>query len=350
MPHELLLAAPRSLELVSYDEGPLAPDELRAEALVSGISHGTELALYRGVSPFAGKRFDTGLRLFVEDERASYPMRLGYEWVGRVVETGAETAEPVAGELVHLALPHRETHTLRLEDRRHPALTRLPGGLDPERGTLLSSAAIALQAIHDARVKAGDAVAVFGLGAFGLLAVQLARLSGAGWIAAVDPSEGRRALAQRFGADAMVDPSAADAGRALKTATDGGVDVAIEFSGRYSALHDALRGARLAATVVAAGFYVGGAGDDLRLGEEWHHNRLTLVSSMSGWGAPHRDAGWDRPRLRATALELLADGRLESDALVTHRFPFTQAGDAYDLIDRSADATVRTLLQYRVPG
>src|SRR5215208_7562786 len=320
MPNELLLIEPRSIAVHPYGEKPLAASEVRAEAIVSGLSHGTELALFRGVSPFDGKRFDTDLRVFVDDTaRAAYPMGLGYEWVGAVTETGAEVQAPRVGDLVHLALPHRETHTFSVDDDRKP-LTPLPADLDPERGALLSSATIALQAIHDARVKVGDTVAVFGLGAFGLLAVQLARLSGVGWIAGVDPIAGRRELALRLGADVVFDPSAADAGREVKLAAgQGGVDTAIEFSGRYSALHDALRSARLAGTVVAAGFYVGGASGELRLGEEWHHNRLTLVSSMSGWGAPHRDAGWDRPRLRATVLELLAGGSLEVDALVTHR-------------------------------
>jgi len=105
-------------------------------------------------------------------------------------------------------------------------------------------------------------------------------------------------------------------------------------------------GAGVAGTVVAAGFYTGGAGDELRLGEEWHHNRLTLVSSMSGWGAPHRDPGWDRPRLRATVLDLLASGRLDVDGLVTHRIPFARAAEAYDLIDRSPASTLRVLLEY----
>jgi threonine dehydrogenase-like Zn-dependent dehydrogenase len=348
MPYELLLSEPRSIAVRPYDEESLAPNEVRAEAIVSGISHGTELALYRGVSPFDGKRFDPDLRLFVEDtESGAYPMRLGYEWVGTVSETGAEVRAPRVGDLVHLALPHRGTHTLAVDDDRNP-LTPLPADLDPERGALLSSATIALQAIHDARVKAGDTVAVFGLGAFGLLAVQLARLSGVGWLAGVDPIADRRELALRLGADVVLDPSAADAGRQIKLAAGrGGVDTAIEFSGRYSALHDALRSARLAGTVVAAGFYTGGAGDELRLGEEWHHNRLTLVGSMSGWGAPHRDAGWDCPRLRATVLELLAGGGLEVDALVTHRIPFAQAAEAYDLIDRKPDATLKVLLGYR---
>jgi threonine dehydrogenase-like Zn-dependent dehydrogenase len=349
MPFELLLTEPRSITLRRYDDGPLAPDQVRAEAIVSGISHGTELALYRGVSPFGGKRFDTDLRLFVDDAgTGTYPMRLGYEWVGTVRERGAAVEKPVVGDVVHLALPHRETQTLTVADDPQTPLTLLPEGLDPGRAALLQSATIALQAIHDARLKFGDTIVVFGLGAFGLMALQLARLSGAAWIAGVDPIAERRELARTLGADRVLDPAACDAGHEIKVAAGGGgVDVAVEFSGRYAALHAAIRSVRLAGTVVAAGFYTGGAGDDLRLGEEWHHNRLTLVGSMSGWGAPHREPGWDRRRLRATALDLLASGRLEADALVTHRIPFAQAAEAYELIDRSPDATFRAILTYR---
>jgi len=347
MPYELLLTEPRAIRLARYDDPPLGPDQVRAEAIVSGVSHGTELALYRGISPFAGRRFDTDLRLFVDDpEGQGYPMRLGYEWVGIVREAGQDVRGVGVGDRVHLSLAHRETQTVPIADDPAAPWTVLPADLDPERAALLQSATIALQAIHDARLKIGDKVAVFGLGAFGLLAVQLARLNGADWIAAVDPLGGRQRLARRLGADVTFDPAACDAGREVKLAAGRGVDVAVEFSGRYDALHDALRSVRLAGTVVAAGFYVGGAGSELRLGEEWHHNRLTMVSSMSAWGAPHREAGWDRRRLRATALRLLADGRLDVDGFISHRIPFARAAEAYELIDSSPESTLRVLLTY----
>jgi threonine dehydrogenase-like Zn-dependent dehydrogenase len=348
LPKELQLTGPREIGLAEYEDPCVGPDQVAADGIVSGVSHGTELALYRGVSPFAGRRFDLDLRLFVDDpEDGGYPMRLGYEWVGAVREVGPEVTGIAVGDVLHLTLPHRQTQTVTIADEPARPWTVLPAGLDPERATLLQTTTIALQAVHDARLKLSDRVAVFGLGTFGLLAVQLARIAGAGWIAAVDPIEHRRGLAGRLGADAVLDPTACDAGREIKVATAGGADVAIEFSGRYAALHQALRSARLAGTVVAAGFYAGGAGSDLRLGEEWHHNRLTLVSSMSGWGAPHRDPGWHRRRLRASALDLLASGRLDVDAFVTNRFPFERATEAYELIDRSPEETLRVVLAYR---
>src|SRR6266542_6663422 len=283
MPYELLLTEPRSIRLGPYDDPPVAPEQVRAEAIVSGISHGTELALFRGVSPFEGKRFDADLRLFVDDDRtATDPMRLGYDWVETVRETGVAVRTPQTGDLVHLALPHRETQTITVEDDPRSPLTALPNGLDPERAALLQSTTIALQAIHDARLKLGDRIAVFGLGAFGLLAVQLARLSGAAWIAAADPITGRRALAEELGADLVLDPTAGDVGLELRQLDGIGVDVAVEFSGTYAALEQAMRSVRVGGTVVAAGFYAGG---ELALGAEFHHNRLTLLASMGGWGS-----------------------------------------------------------------
>ena len=346
MPNELVLSAPREIRLAAYEDPPLEAEQIRAEAIVSGISHGTELALYRGASPFDGKRFDLDLRLFEEEARETlYPMRLGYEWVGRVRDVGAGARGVDVGDVVHAALPHRQTQTIAVTDERAPPWLVVPPKVEPERAALLQSATIALQAVHDARIKVGDRVAVFGLGAFGLLAVQLAGMTGAASVAAVDPIAQRRDLAGRFGAASTFDPADGDPGRAIKLESGAGVDVAIEFSGRYAALHDAIRSVRLAGTVVAAGYYLGAA-EDLRLGEEWHHNRLTLVGSMSGWSAPHRDPGWNRPRLRETALELLADGRLDVDAFTTHRVPFERAAEAYDLIERRPAETLRVLLTY----
>lgn len=80
--------------------------------------------------------------------------------------------------------------------------------------------------------------------------------------------------------------------------------MAIEFSGSYAALHQAIRCVRMAGPGLAAGFYQGG-GTELRLGEEWHHNRVSMVSSLRGWGNPHRDYPlWDRARVREMAISL----------------------------------------------
>ena len=343
MPRELLVTAPRTCTLAHYDERPLRPDEVRATALCSGISHGTELQLWRGTSPFRDRRFDPELRLFVDDdEDAAFPLRIGYEWVGRVQEVGADVRSVRPGELVHLPRPHAETHTFAVDEPAGLPFS-LPDDLPPERGTLVQTTTIAVQAVHDASLKLGDRIAVFGLGAFGLLAVQLARLSGAAWIAAADPLAGRRALAEELGADLVLDPTAGDVGLELRQLDGIGVDVAVEFSGTYAALEQAMRSVRVGGTVVAAGFYAGG---ELALGAEFHHNRLTLLASMGGWGSSPREPRWPRARARSLAADLLARGQLHADMLITHRFALADAAAAYDLIDRRPQDVLRAVLVY----
>jgi threonine dehydrogenase-like Zn-dependent dehydrogenase len=193
----------------------------------------------------------------------------------------------------------------------------------------------------------GDRVAIFGLGAIGLLAVQLARMEGAGWIDAIDLYPTRRELAARFGADRVLDPAACDVGYEIKTASPHrGADVAIELSGHYAALHEAIRSVRMAGTVVAGGFYQGGA-TALRLGEEWHLNRITMISTMAWWECPHRDHPlWNRPRINQVVTDLLAAGKLSTDGLISHRFPFDRAAEAYELVDRRPEDVVKVVLEY----
>ena len=187
---------------------------------------------------------------------------------------------------------------------------------------------MALQAVHDAEIKLGDAVSVHGMGAIGLMAIQMCLLEGIQNVFAVDPDPRRRALAVevrghgRARPDRRTSPSACRSG----TATDGrGVDVAIEVSGSDRGLQGALGAAGLSATVVAAGFYQGGAAH-VHLGEEFHHNRLSLIASIGGWGTPNRHAPlWDRRRVLDVATRLLYTDRVSVAGLLDRSVPFDQA-------------------------
>jgi 2-desacetyl-2-hydroxyethyl bacteriochlorophyllide A dehydrogenase len=347
----LLLEAPRTVRLRNEEAAQLAPREVRVRALVSGISHGTELNLYRGTSAFDDRVFDRELRAFVRPEppRPVYPATLGYELVGTVEQTGDAVTELAPGDLVHVGAPHRDEAVLDLDvaaGATYPPV-KLPADGPLERWLFVSVGAVALVAAHDARIKLGDHVAVIGLGAIGLLLVQMARLAGARQVTAVDPVASRRALARELGAHDAIDPRDAPdgAGAAIKRAS-GGADVAVETSGATAGLHDAVAAARLGGTVVTVGFYQGGA-PELRLGEEWHHNRLDMVSSMGAWGAPHRSyPAWDRRRVMRTVVDLLAGGELRTDGLPVRHFPFEQAVDAYGWLDANPNEAVKVAFTY----
>lgn len=351
MPRALVLEGPRLLRLRDEDSPALGPRDVRVRALTSGVSLGTELSLYRGSSAFAEREFDRELRAFVRPEspRSLYPASLGYEMVGRVEAVGDAVHELRAGDLVHAGAPHAETAVLDLDAQARASypIVKLPATEPPPWALFVSLGAVALVAVHDARLKLGDHVAVVGMGAIGLLTVQMARLAGAAHITAVDPVESRRELALRLGAHAAIDPGEEEdgAGAAIKRAGRG-VDTSIETSGSAAGLHDAVAAVALGGTVVTVGFYQGGA-PQLRLGEEWHHNRLDMVSSMGAWGAPHRVyPSWDRPRVMRTIVDLLGSERVTIAGFPMRRFPFGEAVQAYRWLDANPIDAVKVVLTY----
>ena len=343
MPTQFLITAPRTIEFREYEEKPLQPDEIRIRALVSGIKHGTEMALYRGKTPFLDRRFDPDYRLFMprEENTSFYPINVGSWLVGEVIETGSAVTRFKVGDRVHGEMSHRPTN-VRPESTVFP----LKSGMKPELAVGTDPAIFALTAVHDAQVKVGDRVVVFGLGALGLLAIQIARLNGAEQVFAVDLIEKRRELALELGADAAFNPTDGDVALAIKDQTGTkGVDVAIEISGAYPALQSAIRSIQPGGTIVAASYYGGNA--QLELGAEWHHNRPTLISSMPVWGMPHRCAPlWDLKRVQETALRLIESGRLQVEPLLTHRYAYDEAAAAYAFIDSHPEQTIKTLLDY----
>jgi 2-desacetyl-2-hydroxyethyl bacteriochlorophyllide A dehydrogenase len=352
MSRTLVLDGPRQLRLAEQPSRSLGPGEVRLRARLSGISHGTELSLYRGTSAFADKVFDRGLRAFVEPPAGSasaYPVTLGYEMISEVVEVGPGVTEVAVGDLVHTGTPHQEETVLDLAaslQATYP-LVVLPTDERLERGVFLSLAAVALQAVHDAEIKLGDAVSVHGLGAIGLLAVQMCRLEGIQNVIGIDPEPHRRDLAARFGATHVLDAADDKLGLTVRDRNGGhGVDVAIEVSGSDRGLQGALSAAGLGGTVVAAGFYQGGAAH-LRLGEEFHHNRLSLIASVGSWGAPDRHAPlWNRRRVLDTAARLLFTDRVAVDGLLDRTFPFEEAPAAYQWLDEHPHDAVKVALAY----
>src|ERR687890_280727 len=211
VPRSLVLDGPRQLRLADQPSRPLRPGEVRLRARMSGISHGTELNLYRGTSAFTDKVFDRGLRAFVAPAAGSasaYPVTLGYEMVSEVVEVGPEVTAVKVGDLVHTGTPHQEETVLDVAaslQTTYP-LVVLPTDERPHRALFISLAAVALQAVHDAEIKLGDSVSVHGLGVIGLMAVQMCLLEGIQNVFAVDPDPRRRALAKGFGATDVLDP------------------------------------------------------------------------------------------------------------------------------------------------
>jgi threonine dehydrogenase-like Zn-dependent dehydrogenase len=194
--------------------------------------------------------------------------------------------------------------------------------------------------LRDGNIRLGDRVAVFGLGAIGLMAVQVARAGGARWVAAIDPIEKRCGAAERHGADLVLDPREADVGMEIKQATGKlGVDVSMETSGSSHAMYDALRATRFQGTVVSSAYY-NRPMEGLNLTGEWHRNRINIVSSRSN-SEPWRDYGWDFKRGNEEAFNLLVEGRLNADDLMDPVVAFDDLAEAYMQMNSNPETAIK---------
>ena len=338
----LVLNAPRELAFETLEAVDLGPEDVRIRTLFSGISTGTELSQYRGTNPFMHRRWDEARRLFVEADSPSwpYPVRnLGYEEVGEIVEVGSAVADLSLGQRVYGTWGHRTHH---VADAAYCRERALPEGADPRIGIFSHIGAVALNGVHDAQIRIGDTVAVFGLGFPGQIVVQAARRSGA-TVIAVDPDPFRRDRASTH-AQYIIEPMGA--AEVIKALTCGrGADVCIEVSGVPAALGEAIRGAAYSARVVALGFFQGEL-SGLRLGEEFHHNRIQLVCSQIGGVAPEASYRWSKPRLWRTAIELQHEGILDLIPLITHIEPFADAPALFERLDRGEAGLLQAVLDF----
>ncbi len=341
----MVLTAPRCIGYEDQPDEPLAPDGVRIKTLYSGISAGTELTQYRGTTPFLHKRWDVDFRLFLVEEETSltYPIRTwGYEEVGEVIEVGADVSGITPGALVFGTWGHR-THHVANADYALPRL--MPPGLDPILGIFSHIGAIALNGIHDGRIRIGETAAVFGLGVLGQIVAQLARQSGA-HVIAIDLHASRLEMARALGAHTTLNAAQDHVAEAIKDLTGGrGADVCFEVTGSTRALNEAIRAAAYSARVVAMGFFQGDA-QGLFLGEEFHHNRINLVCSQIGGSDPELKYRWDKLRLWQSAIRLQAENLLNLRPLISHTAPFDRAPELFTLLDQTPDQVMQAVLEF----
>jgi threonine dehydrogenase-like Zn-dependent dehydrogenase len=344
MGYVITLQAPREVTLVEYSEPDLAPNQVRLRTLYSGISAGTELNSYRGVSPYLTKRWDSARHLFVSGEPSTaYPLNnWGYEEVGEIAEVGAAVSRVKQGDIIWGTWGHRSTHTAS-EDWAADRI--LPATLDPLCGIFSHVGSIGLNVMLDADIHLGEFVAVFGQGVMGLTVTQMVMASG-GTVIAVDGIARRLELARACGATHLINFNEQSPAEGIKALTGNrGADVSIEITGTYSALNEAIRATAYNSRVVAASSYPG-PGTALQLGDEFHHNRVQVICSQISGSNPSLDHRWDRLRLNQTVMRLQAQGVLDLKRLISDIIPAQDAARAYQQLDKDPSAVVEVVLKF----
>jgi threonine dehydrogenase-like Zn-dependent dehydrogenase len=347
MPKEVLAVAPGTFVMKQYEDTPLKPNEIRIRSQLSSEKHGTMLPIYRGNSVVSKKIYNPELGLFFIKESTremftSFSMNVGNMTVGIVSEVGIEVESFKVGDKVYGYLPIRETHTVT-ENK----ISLAPKELSNEELVCIDPGTVALLAVREGNVKIGERVAIFGLGAIGLMAIQIAKISGATSLFGIEFFEKRRNLAQKYGADILFNPKSVDIGLAIKKTTrQQGVDISIETSGSYQALQQSIRSTRYGGTIVPVSAYHSEA-KDLNLGEEWHFNRQIMVSGARVESEPYRDfPRWDKKRVYETVIELLRQKKLKVEGLLDPIVNFNEAIKGYRMIDKEPEKTINLGVKY----
>ena len=357
MPIKAVFDEDHEAALVEYDERPLLPNEVRIQTEYASGKHGTTMHLMDGRNR-QGQRWDADKRLYLpSDESDPDPvpdLKVGTSGVGVIIEAGADVRDWGVGDRVFGFMDVSETNIITVDRpadfiwpgfaEPSPWLIWALGDLDPLDALCFEPAYVAVNSVRDSNVRFGDAVAVVGLGAIGLLTVKVAALAGADVIFAVDPLPKRRKLAQDYGAHHVIDPFACDAALEIKAMTGGaGVDVAIEISGHYAALDTAIRAARFGGTVCQAGAIAGNAAE-LWLGREFLANSLRMIVPRGNGAmefAPRDYPLWDQYRVFDSIVSMMKQGKLSVPGLIDPLVSIEDFPETFELIKHNPSAVIK---------
>jgi predicted dehydrogenase/threonine dehydrogenase-like Zn-dependent dehydrogenase len=270
--------------------------------------------------------------------RLDQPMGLGYSSAGTIVALGENMGGFKVGQRVACAGGGYAVHAEYGVVPRN-LLTPLPENVDFEAAAFTTLGAIALHGFRLAEPQIGETVAVIGMGLLGLLTGQIAAAAGCR-VLGIDIDPKRIALASSLGLEACLRDQAEDSSQSFTV--NRGFDVILICADTPSNDPVELAGAiaRDRARVVATGAV--GLTFPRKV---YYEKELSFINSRSygpgRYDASYEENGQDYPigyvrwtegRNFEAIVELLANGKLQVQPLITHRFPIEQATEAYEVI------------------
>ena len=338
---EIQFTAPHKVSCVRKIIGTeLEPNQVRIKSVCSLISSGTELKVFKGL--FDDAALDVNIK-GMDEERMAYPLAYGYSLVGRVVQCGpgVEDADELIGKLVFTFSAHA-SHVIADRD----AIQLVPVGIDAQDAIFMPSVETAISIVHDAHVRLGENVAVFGQGLIGLLVTAIlcrsqqhamdldAPCSSSfgsklGTVTTFDAIPSRLAASAAMGASQALLPTEIQA--------SGPFDVAIEVSGNSRALQSAIDHTRNHGRLVIASWY-GNEDVALKLGIEFHRSHKSIITSQVSEIKAALSGLWSKERRFALTWELVKS--IKPSRLITKRATLSGAQEAYEALDRGIEVAI----------
>lgn len=211
----------------------------------------------------------------------------------------------------------------------------LPAGPARQFGFLVEPLAVAVHGLRRAPLRGGDRVAVLGAGTIGLLAAAAARALGAGQVILTAKHPHQAEMAERLGLREVIRLGEGRPEEAICALTDGeGVDLVLESVGASQTIDLAVKAARRGGAIALVGMYVmpprtplaDVIGKELRL---CGSNCYGIIGGRSDF---------------SLAIDLLASGKVDAAALVTHRFPLAEIQTAFETAADKGTGAVKVVV------
>lgn len=225
---QIVFTKPDTAELTDTVISDPGTGEVTVKIAYSAISAGTERANITG---------DKNIHIGAPSAQAVFPRVLGYSASGIITGTGTGVTSKIGERVVVYWGRHtaditvgEHSHIVKIEDDR----------ISLAEASLAMIATFPLAAVRKIQPEIGESSLVMGLGILGLFAVQLCKTAGCCPVIAADPIAQRRTLALELGADFVFDPSEPDFPANVRTLSRGGVQTAVEVTGRGEGFVQAL--------------------------------------------------------------------------------------------------------------
>jgi len=308
-------SSPARVELETFELPDPAPDQILVRNSCTQVSAGSEANFLRFGPQSYGLPDDT--------PRAN----IGYMAVGSIVALGSEVKGFAIGDRVTTGSAHA-SHSL-VSVRPGAAIDPVPEGVSDEIAGFASLGDVALHGVRRANLQIDQAVVVFGLGMVGQLVLQLARISGAYPLIAIDLVNERLELARKSGATHCINAGQDNVVERVKALTNGaGAEAVFHCAQAANILQTAMECTADRGAVILTGSPPGIA--QIRLKEELLRKELRITGTYeSGLNTAHVYWPWTRQRNRRACLRLMASGQLKVAHLVTDVLPADQAPAMY---------------------
>jgi 2-desacetyl-2-hydroxyethyl bacteriochlorophyllide A dehydrogenase len=326
----VVFTAPNVVEVRQVDCPEPGADDVVVRVTHSWISNGTEGSYLRG-DRIAG---DTPYR---PGDPWPFPIVPGYQKVGVVERVRAQVTDVAVGEMVFSAMGKVQGMFAALGGHVSPSISprdhiwKLPPGIDPLAFAGLVLTQVGYNCGTRAPIDVGGSAVVLGDGLVGQWAAQTLSWRGANVLLVGHhddrlvkflPGQGRH----------VVNATEVECSRAVGDLFPQGVQVLVDTVGSVPALEELLPAMRRYGHIVSAGFY--GTAD-----------RLALQPLRQGELSVDLVSGWSRERMNHTR-QLIAAGYLHTLPLITHRFPVSQAGEAWKLVAEKREPVLGVILEW----